>query len=149
MILVPFLAASVIGCSSAFVPPSGWPGNTSNGVSVGQLLFTGMRTYETGLPNQVQPDGWYFAKTPTALRKGHTVTLRIAVRDLGWARFDYNGHEKAGAVTFSSCRGENAARWTGWAGGFTVRRAGCVRFGAAIDGAPPKRYRVGIGQACA
>jgi hypothetical protein len=147
MILLPYLAASVIGCSSAFGPPAGWPGNSSNGVSVGPLLFTGLRGYETGLP-PAQPDGWYFAKTPTALRRGHTVKLQIDPRDRGWARFDYIGHEKAGAVTFSSCRGEYAARWTGWAGGFTVSRAGCARFTAVVDGAPPKRYRVGLGIVC-
>jgi hypothetical protein len=148
MILLPFVAASVIGCSSAFGPPAGWPGNSSNGVSVGPLLFTGLRGYETGLP-LVQPDGWYFAKTPTALRKGHTVKLQIDARDRGWAGFDYTGHEKSAAVIFSSCRGEYAARWTGWAGGFTVSRAGCVRFTAGVDGAPPKRYRVGLGMVCA
>jgi hypothetical protein len=147
MILIPYVAASVIGCSSAFGPPAGWPGNSSNGVSVGPLLFTGLRGYETGLP-PAQPDGWYFAKTPTALRKGHTVKLQIDARDRGWARFDYTGHEKAGAVTFSSCRGDYAARWTGWAGGFTVSRAGCVRFTAVVDGTPPKRYRVGLGIVC-
>jgi hypothetical protein len=147
MILIPYVAASVIGCSSAFGPPAGWPGNSSNGVSVGPLLFTGLRGYETGLP-PAQPDGWYFAKTPTALRKGHTVKLQIDARDRGWARFDYTGHEKAGAVTFSSCRGDYAARWTGWAGGFTVSRAGCVRFTAVVDGTPPKRHRVGLGIVC-
>jgi hypothetical protein len=148
MIFVPLIAASVIGCTSAFGPPSGWPGNSGNGVSVGPLLFTGLRGYETGLPS-AQPDGWYFAKSPTALRKGHTVKLQIDARDRSWARFDYIGHQKAGAVTFSSCRGATAPRWTGWAGGFTVARAGCVRFTAVVDGALPKRYRVGLGQVCA
>jgi hypothetical protein len=148
MILLPFLASSVIGCSSAFGPPSGWTGNSSNGVSVGPLLFTGLRGYETGLPS-AQPDGWYFAKSPTALRRGHTVKLQIDARDRSWARFDYVGHPKAGAVMFSACRGESAARWTGWAGGFTVAHAGCVRFTAAVDGALPKRYRVGLGRVCA
>jgi hypothetical protein len=138
----------VIGCTSAFGPPSGWPGKSGNGVSVGPLLFTGLRGYENGLPS-AQPDGWYFAKSPTALRKGHTVKLQIDARDRGWARFDYIGHPKAGAVTFSSCRGETAPQWTGWAGGFTVAHAGCVRFTAVVDGALPKRYRVGLGQVCA
>jgi hypothetical protein len=147
MILLPLVAASVIGCSSAFGPPSGFPAPSATNVAIGPLWFVGLRGYETGLP-AAQPDGWYFAKSPTALRKGHSVKLRIDVRDRGWARFDYIGDEKAGAVTFSSCFGENAARWTGWAGGFTVRHAGCVRFTAAVDGALPRRYRVGLGQVC-
>jgi hypothetical protein len=149
VILVPFLAASAIGCSSAFLPPAGWPGLSPSDVSVGPLLFTGLRGYETWLP-PAQPDGWYFAKSPTGLRKAHTVTLQIDARDRGWARFDYGDRtKKAGAVTFSSCRGETAPRWTGWAGGFTVAHAGCAHFTAVVDGAPPKRYRVGLGQVCA
>jgi hypothetical protein len=147
MMLVPLIAASVIGCTSAFGPPSGFPAPSETNFTIGPLWFTGLRGYEAWMP-PVQPDGWYFAKTPTALRKGHTVKLQIDARDRGWARFDYSGHQKASAVTFSSCRGENAARWTGWAGGFTVRQAGCVRFTAAVDGAPPKRYRLGLGTVC-
>jgi hypothetical protein len=148
VIVIPLIAASVVGCSSAFGPPTGWPGNSQNGVSVGPLLFTGLRGYETGLP-PAQPDGSYFAKTPTALRKGHAVKLQIDARDRGWARFDYGAVKMASAVTFSSCRGEYAAAWTGWAGGFIVKHAGCVRFTAMVDGAPAKRYRVGIGKVCA
>jgi hypothetical protein len=147
MIFLPLVAASVIGCTSAFGPPSGFPRVSASNFTVGPLWFTGLRGYEAWLPPP-QPDGWYFAKAPTALRKGHTVKLQIDVRDRGWACFDYIGHEKAGAVTFSSCRGQTAAQWTGWAGGFTVAHAGCVRFTAVVDGALPKRYRAALGQVC-
>jgi hypothetical protein len=147
MILAPLALASAIGCSAAFGPPSGWPHPSANNFSVGPLWFTAARGYAVGLP-PAQPDGWIFAKTPTALRVGHEIKLRIDPRDLAWVRFDYTGHEKAGAVTFRSCPPGGYFHWTGWAGGFTVRHAGCARFTAAVDGAPARRYRIALGQAC-
>jgi hypothetical protein len=149
-VIASLVVAAVIGCSSAFIPPSGFPTPSVQNVVVGPLWFTGLRGYELALPAPGRgPDGWYFAKTPTALRKGHTVKLQIDPGDVGWARFDYTGAERARAVTFRSCVGQSAGAWTGWAGGFAVTRAGCVRFTASIDGMRPRRYRVGVGVLCA
>jgi hypothetical protein len=148
MILAPLIASAVIGCTSAFGPPSNWPGSQAT-LKVGPLWFTGVLSYAQGLP-PVQPDGWYFAKTPTALRAGHRVVLRIEPRDLGWARFAYGKLEKVGAVTLSACPvSPTSLKWTGWAGGFVVQRAGCVHFTAAVDGAPPRKLRLALGAACA
>jgi hypothetical protein len=150
MILAPLLASAVIGCTSAFGPPSGWPTNAGNEtLKVGPLWFTGVLSYAQGLPS-AQPDGWYFAKTPTALRAGHRVVLRIDRRDLGWARFVYGRFDKVGAITLSACApSPTSLRWTGWAGGFEVHRAGCVHFTAAVDGAPPRKIALALGAPCA
>jgi hypothetical protein len=146
MILAPLFAASVIGCTSAFGPPSGWPHASQTNVVAGPLWFTGLRTYAQALPS-AQPDGWYFAKTPTALRTGHTAVVRIDVRDRGWARLEYGRLDKVGAVTFSSCPRAGGV-WTGWAGGFIVKRPGCVHFSVSVDGAPARKLKVALGQAC-
>jgi len=150
MILAPLLASAVIGCTSAFGPPSGWPANASNlTLRVGPLWFTGVLGYAQGLP-PAQPDGWYFAKTPTALRAGHRVVLRIEPRDVGWARFEYAQLARVGALTLKACApSPTSLRWTGWSGGFVVHRAGCVHFTAAVDGAAPRRMKLPLGRACA
>ncbi|MDX6474738.1 MAG: hypothetical protein QOH95_249 [Gaiellaceae bacterium] len=148
MILAPLLAAGVIGCGSAFGAPSGWPGNAPSTAKVGPLWFTAVRSYATGLP-PAQPDGWFFAKTPTALQAGHTAVVKIDRRDLGWARLSYGTLDRVGALTFSSCARSVTSHWTGWAGGFVVRRAGCVHFTVAIDGAPARKVKIALGEACA
>jgi hypothetical protein len=149
MILAPLLVSAVIGCTSAFGPPSGWPANAGNQtLKVGPLWFTGVLSYAQALPS-AQPDGWYFAKTPTALRAGHRVVLRVERRDVGWARFAYGQIDKVAAVTLRACAASpTSLTWTGWAGGLVVHRPGCVHFTAAVDGGPPRKLNLALGRAC-
>jgi hypothetical protein len=157
--MIAFLAAAaiVVGCSDRMeVVAQPWPVASSANIGVGPVLFTGMRGYEAGLPHLRQPNGWYFAKTPTAVHAGPAVTLTVAAADRSWARLTYGQVASATALTLEPCDpatprfsgGGTVGVWTGFAGGFLVKHAGCVHFTVAARGRRPRSARVGIGRAC-
>jgi hypothetical protein len=87
-----------------------------------------------GLEPFRNPDGpGYGFKAPLAVRRGKVVTIAIARPDRDWAGISIDGRRPADRWLFTACP-RPAPRsvdpyerhWSSWAGGFAVKRLGCV-----------------------
>jgi hypothetical protein len=75
----------------------------------------------------------YGFKAPLAVRRGKVVVIAIARRDRDWAGITIDGRRPADRWLFTACPRPAPPsvepyerHWSSWAGGFAVKRLGCV-----------------------
>jgi hypothetical protein len=88
----------------------------------------------------------FFAKWGAELRSGtgEPVTLSVARPWRRHARIGW-GNGSATSVTFLPCTSRSA--WLAYAGGFSLRKRGCVPFDVRVAGRA-ERIRIGFGRSC-
>jgi hypothetical protein len=91
--------------------------------------------------------GQYSMKAPPTVRRGRTVTIAIARQDRAIADIAAGG-KRGDAIRFTACRHR---KWSGWAGGFWLKRPACLHLTARERG-KRRVYRTvisfGMGDSC-
>ena len=96
----------------------------------------------TGLEPFRDPDtGGYGFKAPLAVRRGKVVTIAIARPDRAWAGISIDGRRPVDRWVLTACPRPAPAsvepyerHWSSWAGGFAVKRLGCLHLVARERG---------------
>lgn len=156
-------AAPLRDCGSRAEGPAPLEPSTRRGdVAVGPIAFVGLARVagRRGLEHYAGPGG-YTVKSGALLRAGTAATLVVARRARRWAALGFASRVPGRrspamarwAVGFRACPAGEAAfgyggavgPYTGFAGGFLVRRPGCLPLEVRVAGRPPVRARVPLG----
>jgi len=112
-------------------------------------------TYVNQLAKAPSPGAARFAKVGVDVQAGTAVTLEVPVgqrRNYALTYGDSGGGSRiryaATSVEFQPCDpATHGLRWTGWGGGFLLRKPACVPLLVHVDGRS-ERILVGIGRPC-
>ena len=149
------LAAAAVGCGTHIetppAPPEQLRAALSRSVKVDGTVFWGLRNAE-----RRTFDGRRGHKAAISVPHGAPLTVKVAARDRGWLKLDYDRVERW-SVRFVPCAPDTprfsddgvVGEETGYAGGFVARRNGCATLLVRREGAERwRRVRVGFGVPC-
>ena len=149
------LAVVTVGCGTHIetppAPPEQLRAALSRSVKVDGTVFWGLRNAE-----RRTFDGSRGHKAAISVLHGAPLTVKVAARDRGWLKLDYDRIERS-SVRFAPCAPDTprfsddgvVGNETAWAGGFAVAREGCATLLLRRDGARKWRHvRVGFGRRC-